>query len=121
MSIAIDRMWSSKHHNRDAARAGGLDDMISNTRGYEMVLEITLRRWIGLDGRLRKLGPFRMVKSSHPGDTLTCSAGVVHKDLVNNQGRVHLETSVRNPRAEAARGQAMVSLTMGSYPCRDRE
>ncbi len=114
MSVAVDRMWGSNHHNRDAARAGGLDDIIFNTRGYEMVLEITLRRWIGLDGRLRKLGPFRMVKSSHPGDTLTCSARVVNKEVVDNQGRVHLEISVQNPRAEAAHGQAMVSLPMGS-------
>jgi len=114
MSVAVDRMWSSIHHNRDAARAAGLDDIIFNTRGYEMVMEITLRRWIGLDGRLKKLGPFRMVKNSHPGDTLTCSARVVNKEAVENQGRVHLEISVKNPRAEAARGQAIVSLPMGT-------
>ena len=112
MSVAVDRMWGSNHHNRDAARAGGLDDIIFNTRGYEMVFEITLRRWIGLDGRLRKLGPFRMVKSSHPGDTLTCSARVVNKEVVDNQGRVYLDISTHNPRAKAARGEAMVILPM---------
>lgn len=114
MSVAVDRMWGSNHHNRDAARAGGLDDIIFNTRGYEMVFEITLRRWMGLDGRLRKLGPFRMVKSSHPGDTLTCSARVVNKEVVDNQGRVHLEISVHNPRAQAVRGEAIISLPMGT-------
>jgi len=114
MSVAVDRMWSSIHHNRDAARASGLDDIIFNTRGYEMVFEITLRRWIGLDGRLLKLGPFRMVKNSHPGDTLTCRARVVNKEVLDNVGRVHLEISVQNPRAEAARGQAIVSLPMNS-------
>jgi acyl dehydratase len=112
MSVAADRMWSSIHHNRDAARAAGLDDIIFNTRGYELVFEITLRRWMGLDGRLRKLGPFRMTKNSHPGDTLTCRARVVNKQVLDNQGRVHLEISVQNPRAEAARGEAIVSLPM---------
>jgi len=112
MSVAVDRMWSSIHHNRDAAHAAGLDDIIFNTRGYEMVFEITLRRWMGLDGRLRKLGPFRMVKNSHPGDTLTCRARVVNKEALDNQGRVHLEISIQNPRAEAARGQAIVSLPL---------
>jgi 3-methylfumaryl-CoA hydratase len=112
MSVAVDRMWSSIHHNREAARAAGLDDIIFNTRGYEMVFEITLRRWMGLDGRLRKLGPFRMVKNSHPGDTLTCRARVVNKEVVDNLGRFHLEISVHNPRAEAARGQAIVTLPM---------
>ena len=114
MSVAVDRMWSSIHHNRDTARAAGLDDILFNTRGYDMVMEITLRRWIGLDGRLKKLGPYRMVKNSHPGDTLTCSARVVNKEVVDNLGRIHLEISVKNPRAEAARGQAMVSLPMGT-------
>ena len=61
-------MWGSNHHNRDVARAGGLDDIIFNTRGYEMIFEIMFRRWMGLDGWLTKLGPFRMGKSSHPGD-----------------------------------------------------
>jgi acyl dehydratase len=114
MSVAADRMWSSIHHNRDTARAAGLDDIIFNTRGYEMILEITLRRWMGLDGRLKKLGPFRMVKNSHPGDTLISSARVVNKEVVDNVGRVHVEISVKNPRAEALRGQAVVSLPRAS-------
>ena len=113
MSVAVDRMWSSIHHNRDEARAHGLDDIIFNTRRYDMVMEITLRRWIGLDGRLVKLGPYRMVKNSHPGDTLTCGARVINKDIVDQRGRVRLEISVRNPRAEAARGEAVVSLPLG--------
>ncbi len=114
MSVAVDRMWGSIHHNRDAARAAGLDDIIFNTRGYEMVYEITLRRWIGLDGKLKKLGPFRMVKNSHPGDTLTCRGRVVNKEVIENQGRVSLEIWVQNPRGEAARGQAIVSLPVRS-------
>ncbi|HLQ36018.1 MAG TPA: MaoC family dehydratase N-terminal domain-containing protein [Chloroflexota bacterium] len=112
MSVAVDRMWSSIHHNRDAARAAGLDDIIFNTRGYEMVFEIALRRWMGLAGWLRKLGPFRMVKNSIPGDTLTCRARVTNKEIRDGRGLVHLEISVQNPRAEAARGQAVVSLPM---------
>ncbi len=110
MSAAADRMFSSNHHNRETARSGGLDDIIFNTRGYEMIFEITLRRWIGLDGRIRKVGPFRMVKNSHPGDTLTGRGRVTSKELVNGQGLIHLEIGVDNPRAEAARGEATVSL-----------
>jgi hypothetical protein len=110
MSVAADRMFSSIHHNRETARAGGLNDIIYNTRGYEIVFEITLRRWIGLDGRIRKMGPFRMVKSSHPGDTLTGHAKVVGKEQKDGEGWVHLEIGVDNPRGEAARGEATVSL-----------
>ena len=74
--------------------------------------EITLRRWMGLDGKIRKVGPFRMVKNSHPGDTLTCRAKVTGKDVKNGEGLVQLEIGVDNPRAEAARGEATVSLPL---------
>jgi acyl dehydratase len=110
MSVAADRMFSSIHHNREIAREGGLNDIIFNTKGYEMMFEITLRRWMGLDGRIRKIGPFRMVKNSHPGDTITGRAKVVSKELTDGQGLVHLEVGVDNPRGEAARGEVTVSL-----------
>jgi len=110
MSVAADRMWSPIHHNREAARAQGLDDTILNSRGYEMMFEITLRRWMGLDGRLRKLGPYRIARSSHPGDMVTCSGRVTDKEVRDGVGLVHLELAVRNPRTEAARGNAIVSV-----------
>ena len=110
MSVAADRMFSSIHHNRDIAREGGLNDIIFNTKGYETIFEITLRRWMGLDGKIRKVGPFRMVKNSHPGDTLTGHAKVTGTEVVEGTGLVHLEIGVVNPRGEAARGEATVSL-----------
>jgi acyl dehydratase len=110
MSVAADRMWSPIHHNREAARAQGLDDTILNSRGYEMIFEITLRRWMGLDGRLRKLGPFRIARSSHPGDLVTGRGRVTEKEVREGLGLVHLELTVSNPRTEAARAQAIVSL-----------
>ena len=107
MSVAADRMFSSIHHNREAARSGGLDDIIFNTLGYEMMFEIALRRWMGLDGRIRKLGPFRMAKNSHPGDTLTSRCRIVE---ASEQGLIRLEIAIDNERGEAARGEALVSL-----------
>lgn len=112
MSIAVDRMFSGIHHNRDFARAQGLDDIIFNTRGYETVFEITLRRWMGLAGRLRKMGPFRMVSNGHPGDTLVCGARVTGKEVVAGRGVVVLETWVDSPRRRAAQGEATVWLPL---------
>ena len=80
MSVAVDRMFSGIHHNRDQARAAGFSDIIFNTRSYEMLFEVMLRRWMGLDGRLRKLGPFRMTGSSYPDDVVTARARVTGKD-----------------------------------------
>lgn len=110
MSISVDRMFSPVHHNRDFAREGGLADIIFNTRGYEMLLEVTLRRWIGLDGRLVKVGPFRMVKNAHPGDTLVCGAQVTSVEATEGGGFVSLSFWVDSPRGRAAHGDVVVSV-----------
>jgi acyl dehydratase len=110
MSVAVDRMWSPIHHDRDRAKAAGFGDIIFNTRSYEMLFEVLLRRWIGLDGRIRKLGPFRMTGSSYPDDVITSSARVLEKLEEGSEKRVKLELLVLNPRGEAARGEAQVTL-----------
>jgi 3-methylfumaryl-CoA hydratase len=107
MSVAVDRMFSGIHHNRERAREGGLKDIIFNTRSYEMLFEAMLRRWIGLDGRVRKMGPFRMGGSTYPDDIVTAKAKVTAKP---EPGRVTVEVVALNNRGEAARGEAQVDL-----------
>lgn len=110
MSVAVDRMFSGIHHNREQARAAGFKDVIFNTRSYEMLFEVMLRRWMGLTGRISRLGPFRMTGSSYPGDVVTARARVTEKGTRAEEGRVKLEIVVINPRGEAARGEAEVAL-----------
>jgi acyl dehydratase len=110
MGVSVDRMFSGIHHNRDQARANGLADIIYNTRGYETMFEVTLRRWIGLDGKLTKLGPFRMGASSHPGDVIVGRGKVTGVEDRGGQGMVKLEIAVANPRGDAATGAAEVAL-----------
>ena len=110
MSVAVDRMWSGIHHNRERARAAGFGDIIFNTRSYEMLFEVMLRRWIGLDGRIKRLGPFRMTGSSYPEDTITAQARVLEKTEIEPDKIVKLELLVLNPRGEAARGEAQIAL-----------
>jgi 3-methylfumaryl-CoA hydratase len=108
MSVAVDRMFSGIHHNRDLAHAAGFGDIIFNTRSYEMLFEVLLRRWMGLDGRLRKLGPFRMTGSSYPDDLVTARARVV--ECVTEGRLVKVELLATNNRGEAAKGEAQVAL-----------
>jgi hypothetical protein len=110
MSVAVDRMFSGIHHNRDFARAGGLDDIIFNTRGYEMLLELMLRRWSGLAGRLEKFGPFKMAKSGHPGDTLVAGGRVTRLEPADRGGVATLDVWVDSPRGRGAVGEAQVAL-----------
>jgi 3-methylfumaryl-CoA hydratase len=108
MSVAADRMFSGLHHNRDTARGRGFLDIVFNTRGYEMLFETMLRRWIGLDGRIRKVGPFRMTGSSYPGDVVTARARIVETSPEEHLAK--LEIVALNDRGEAARGEAQVVL-----------
>ena len=110
MSVAVDRMFSASHHNRDLARAGGLADIILNTRSYEMLFEVMLRRWIGLAGRIRALGPFKMGGATHPDDIISASATVTGLSAENGENRITLELVAINNRGEAARGEAQVSV-----------
>ena len=108
MSVAADRMFSGLHHNRDTARGRGFADIVFNTRGYEMLFETMLRRWVGLAGRIKSMGPFRMTGSSYPGDVVTARARALDKSP--EQTLVKVELVARNDRGEAARGEAQVSL-----------
>jgi len=108
MSVAVDRMWSGIHHNRDRAREAGFKDIIFNTRSYEMLFEVMLRRWMGLDGRIKKMGPFRMTGSSYPDDIVTARATVTEK--VDADRLLKLDLLVVNPRGEAAKGEAQIVL-----------
>ncbi|HEY3917240.1 MAG TPA: MaoC family dehydratase N-terminal domain-containing protein [Stellaceae bacterium] len=110
MSVAVDRMFSGLHHNRERARWRGFRDIIFNTRGYEMMFEVMLRRWIGLDGRITRLGPFRMTGSSYPSDVVTAQARVTGKSETGEGPRVDVELLALNNRGEAARGEAQVAL-----------
>ena len=110
MSVAVDRMFSGIHHNRERAREAGFGDIIFNTRSYEMLFEAMLRRWIGLDGRIRRLGPFRMGGSSYPDDVVTARATVVDTESGAAERRIKVELVATNNRGEAARGEAEVEL-----------
>jgi hypothetical protein len=101
-------MFSGIHHNRERAKAAGFNDIIFNTRSYEMLFEAMLRRWIGLDGKIKKLGPFKMGGSTYPEDVVTARGRVTEKS--DNERLVKLEIWATNNRGEAARGEAQVAL-----------
>jgi len=73
-----------------------------------MTFEVMLRRWIGLDGRITKLGPFRMTDSSYPSDLVTVSGRVTGKS--DESRRVQVELLATNDRGEAGRGEAEIAL-----------
>jgi hypothetical protein len=71
-----------------------------------MMFEIMLRRWIGLDGLIKTLGPFRMTGSSFPGDVVSVQGRALEK----TENSVKIEIIARNDRGEAGSGEAQVML-----------
>lgn len=110
MSVAADRMFSSIHYDRYAARRAGFRDVIFNSRGYQTLIEVALRRWMGLAGRVRSMGPFRMTSSSYPGDLLITRGRVVDKTNSGDVTVLRLDMSVRNDRAEVLRGNTEIVI-----------
>jgi hypothetical protein len=75
----------------------------------QAMFEATLRQWMGLDGRLRKLA-FSMRAFATAGSTLTGHGRITSKRLELNGGLVELEVWTESGGARAATGTATVWL-----------
>ena len=75
MEAAVNRDFFPVHFEDAAARENGLDGAFSNGIFLEALYEATLRDWMGLGGRLRRLA-VRMIVGNVVGHTITCSGHV---------------------------------------------
>ena len=55
-----NRDFAPIHHDTVVSQAQGAPDMYENNVFCQSMWERTVREWIGLDGKIKKLGPFRM-------------------------------------------------------------
>lgn len=67
--------------------------MFANTWYYMALSERHLREWVGLEGEILKIGPFRMGKFACPGVDLHCGARVVEKREENGKNVCELTLS----------------------------
>jgi acyl dehydratase len=110
MEAAANKDFTQIHHDRELTRATGAPDPFANTMLVQAVFEATLREWMGLAGRLRKL-QFSMrsfatagaVLSGHGRVTATRADG-------GGGGYVDLEIWTESGGSRAASGTATVWL-----------
>ena len=69
-----------------------------------------MREWIGLRGRVKKIGPFRMKIFNCVGDKITFKASVSKKREEDGNGEVLLEIWSETHKGESVTGEAMVIL-----------
>ena len=115
MEAATNRDFVPIHFDRAAAQFGGAPDAFANTLFIQMLIEVTLRGWMGLAGRLKRLG-FRMFSFTHAGMVVHCKGKVTDKRKEDDQGLVELdvwyEAEFEGETVTTVKGSATVALPL---------
>jgi acyl dehydratase len=109
MEAGANRDFTPIHHDRELTRATGAPDPYANTMLVQAVFEATLRQWMGLAGRLRKL-QFSMRSFAAAGAILSGHGRVIATRADDGGGYVDLEIWTESGGTRAANGTATVWL-----------
>jgi acyl dehydratase len=109
MEAGANRDFAPIHHDQAIARAAGAAEPFANVMLIQALFEATLRRWMGLDGRLRKL-TVTMRSFAPAGSMLTGHARVTGKRRDDDGGLVDLEIWTESAGERATVGTATVWL-----------
>ena len=110
------RDYSPIHHNRDVAVDQGAPDMYANNVFLQSMWERAIREWIGLDGVIKRLGPFRMTRFTPVGETVVVS-GVVARTWTDAEEHL-VELSMRST---ISLGDCVVGSVVVSLPSNQKE
>jgi acyl dehydratase len=111
---AVNRDFAPIHHDRDIARATGAPDPYANTMLVQAVFEATLREWMGLAGRLRRLA-FSMRSFAVVGAILSGHGVVTGKRQSDGGGEVDVDVWTASGGTKTALGTATVWLPLGGF------
>lgn len=115
IEAGANRDFNAIHHNREVAQNGGAPDMYANNSFLQGMWERTVREYIGLDGMIRKIGPFRMRVFNPIGDTVHVQGKVTRKFQEGDKNFVELEMqSVSDKTGNVTVGPGPVLVTLPS-------
>ena len=109
MEAGANRDFAPIHHDREIARATGAEDMYANTLFLQGLIEVTLRNWMGLAGKLKKIN-MTMTAFNYAGDELVCGGKIVSKSDQDGQSIIELDIRVDNQRERSVTGKAWVQI-----------
>ena len=110
IEAGANRDFAPLHHNREIAQRGGAPDMYANNMFIHGMLERTIREWIGLDGGIKKIGPFRMTLFNPVGETTVAHGKVEKKYQDGGENRVDLSLWAAHAKGTTVVGNAVVTL-----------
>ncbi len=91
VEAGANRDFAQIHHNTPATQAQGAPDMYANNVFIQGMWERTVREFIGVGGRFKKTGPFRMKIFNTVGEAVVCRGKVNRKRQEGGENLVELE------------------------------
>jgi len=91
MLAGANRDFAQIHHNDRIAQKQGAPNMYINNGSVQGIWERTVREFIGLDGGIKKVGPFRMRIFNTVGESVVTRGTVKRKWQEGGQHLVELE------------------------------
>ncbi len=86
-----NRDFSPIHHNTRVAQSQGAPEMYANNIFLQGMWNRAVQEFIGLDGRIKKVGPFRMRIFNTVGDSVVTKGTVKKKWQAGGENLVELE------------------------------
>ena len=115
MAAGANRDFNAIHHNTVVAQAGGAADMYAMNYFHNGMWERVAREFIGLGGKIKQIGSFRMRVFSTVGDTVVTGGTVKRKWQENGENLVELElTSVLSTSGNTSVGPGPIIATLPS-------
>ena len=86
-----NRDFNQIHHNTPVSKATGAPEMYANNVFIQSWWERVVREYIGLQGRFKKTGPFRMRVFNTVGEAAVTTGKVTKKWQENGENLVEIE------------------------------
>ncbi|HRC62154.1 MAG: MaoC family dehydratase N-terminal domain-containing protein [Dehalococcoidia bacterium] len=113
VEAGANRDFNQIHHNTPVTQAQGAPDMYANNVFIQGMWERCVREYIGLQGRFKKTGPFRMRIFNNVGETVVTKGTVKRKWVEGGEHLVELEIVSEHSRGISV-GPGPVVVTLPS-------
>jgi acyl dehydratase len=113
VEAGANRDFNQIHHNTPATQASGAPDMYANNVFIQAMWERAVREYIGLAGRFKKTGPFRMRIFNTVGESVVTKGTVKRKWTEQGEHLVELEIWSEHSRGTSV-GPGPVVVTLPS-------
>ena len=115
IEAGANRDFNQIHHNTEVAQEQGAAEMYANNTFVQGFWERTVREFVGLDGQIKKVGPFRIRVFNLVGEAVVTKGTVKKKWQEGGENLVELEIWSEHSQGISV-GPGPVLVTLPSRP-----